>query len=70
MEGWRVGTLVYYQIQSIPISLFSDFIVDGVANAVHIAGLRLLSSPSHGSGLCLAWLLRDLQLSSLNPPPG
>jgi len=42
MEGRALGTLVYRQIQSLPVSFFTYFIVGGVAAIIDITGFMLL----------------------------
>lgn len=43
MEGRRPGALVYRQIQSLPLSFYTYFIVGGLAAIVDIGGFMLLT---------------------------
>lgn len=43
MEGRSLGALVYRQIQSLPLSFFTYFIVGGAAAIVDIGGFMLLT---------------------------
>ncbi len=45
MEGRGPGALVYRQIQSLPLSFFTYFIVGGLAAVVDIGGFMLLTGP-------------------------
>lgn len=43
MEGRSLGALLHRQIQSVPVSFFSYFIVGGIAAVVDIGGFMLLT---------------------------
>jgi putative flippase GtrA len=45
MERRTLGTLVYSQIQFIPIAFFAYFIVGGIAALVDVGGFMLLTGP-------------------------
>lgn len=47
MERRSLGAHLYHQVQSIPLSFFTYFVVGGIAAVVDIGGFMLLTGPFH-----------------------